>query len=155
MMDVESFIDWWIVNEVVMNGEPSTRKSSYVYKDREGLLTAGPVWDFDYYTFVPEFQVRFLNKWSLYYDRLFRDPAFVAQVKARWAELRPRFDVIPAYTRQLAARLRGSADMNNALWPINIRVNGDELMEYDAAVERLIEMFEGRLEWLDKHIAEL
>jgi hypothetical protein len=155
MMDVESFIDWWIVNEVVMNGEPSTRKSSYVYKDREGLLTAGPVWDFDYYTFVPEFQVRFLNKWSLYYDRLFRDPAFVAQVKARWSELRPRFDVIPAYTRQLAARLRGSADMNNALWPINIRVNGDELMEYDAAVERLIEMFEGRLEWLDKHIAEL
>jgi hypothetical protein len=34
-------------------------------------------------------------------------------------------------------------------------VNGDELMEYDAAVERLIEMFEGRLEWLDQHIAEL
>ena len=155
MMDVQSFIDWWIANELAMNGEPSTQKSSYVYKDRGGLLTAGPVWDFDYYTFVPEFQTRFLNKWSLYYERLFKDPVFVAQVKARWTELRPRFDVIPDYTRQLARRLRGSADMNNALWPINIRVNGDELMEYDAAVERLIEMFRGRLDWLDTNIAAL
>ena len=45
--------------------------------------------------------------------------------------------------------------MNNALWPINIRVNGDELMEYDAAVERLVEMFRGRLDWLDTNIAAL
>lgn len=155
LIDVQSFIDWWIVNELAMNGEPSTRKSSYMYKDRGGLLTAGPVWDFDYYTFVPEFQTRFLNKWSLYYGQLFKDPAFVAQVKSRWLELRPRFDAIPDYTRQLASQMRGAADMNNALWPINIRVNGDELMEYDEAVERLIDMYQGRLKWLDSHIAAL
>jgi len=138
-----------------MNGEPSTQKSSYVYKDRGGLLMAGPVWDFDYYTFVPEFQTRFLNNWSLYYKQLFKDPAFVAQVKARWAELRPRFDAIPDYVQQLAAQLKGSAEMNNALWPINIRVNGDELMDYDEAVDRLLTIYRGRLRWLDSHIQEL
>ncbi len=49
--DLESYIDYWFVQEVTMNGEIKHPKSVYSYIDGEGKLTAGPVWDFDWQTF--------------------------------------------------------------------------------------------------------
>jgi hypothetical protein len=47
-IDVNSFIDWWLVHELTHNGEPGWPKSSYMHKDKNDKLVAGPVWDFDY-----------------------------------------------------------------------------------------------------------
>lgn len=46
IMDVDSFIDHHVVN-VVMKNPDAFRLSGYMYQDREGRVTAGPVWDFD------------------------------------------------------------------------------------------------------------
>lgn len=46
VMDVDSFIDHHIVN-VVMKNPDAFRLSGYMHQNREGLLVAGPVWDFD------------------------------------------------------------------------------------------------------------
>ena len=46
ILDVDSFIDHHIVN-LVMKNPDALRLSAYLYKDREGLVHAGPVWDFD------------------------------------------------------------------------------------------------------------
>ncbi len=46
IMDSDSFIDHHIIN-VVMKNPDSFRLSAYMYQDREGLIVAGPVWDFD------------------------------------------------------------------------------------------------------------
>lgn len=50
-LHINSFIDWWIVYELCMNYEYRHPKSVYTYKDGDGKLHAGPVWDFDYQTF--------------------------------------------------------------------------------------------------------
>jgi hypothetical protein len=47
-IDIDTYIDWWLVHELAFNGEPNHPKSTYMHKDRNGKLKAGPVWDFDW-----------------------------------------------------------------------------------------------------------
>lgn len=51
LINVESFVDWWIVHELTMNNEFKHPKSVYMHQDGAGKLVAGPCWDFDYQTF--------------------------------------------------------------------------------------------------------
>lgn len=44
--DIDSMAMFWLVNEVMANND-SICFSRYAHKDRGGLLTFGPVWDFD------------------------------------------------------------------------------------------------------------
>ena len=50
LMNMESFVDWWIVHELMMNNEYKHPKSAYIHMDGNGKLVAGPCWDFDYQT---------------------------------------------------------------------------------------------------------
>lgn len=158
MMDVGSFIDWWMVNELAMNSEPYHPKSSYVYKDRLGKLTAGPVWDFDWGTFMPEKTTCYSARNAIYYERLFDDPVVVDEAKRRWTRFKPLFQQVPTYIRYRAAQLRRSDTVNHALWPYTEHpdgtVNGDYGMDYDEAVERLVDTYERKLQWLDNAIMQ-
>lgn len=46
-IDTLSFVDWWLVHELCMNAEPNGPRSCYARITRNGVLKAGPVWDFD------------------------------------------------------------------------------------------------------------
>ena len=45
--DIGSFVDLFIINEISMDVDAYIR-SAYYYKDRDGLLTAGPAWDYNF-----------------------------------------------------------------------------------------------------------
>ncbi|HJH65461.1 MAG TPA: CotH kinase family protein [Bacteroides mediterraneensis] len=61
-LDISSVIDYFFVQELVLNDEYRHPKSVYMYIDGEGKLTAGPVWDFDWQTFVDYDRVEALRK---------------------------------------------------------------------------------------------
>ena len=48
-MDLNSFVDFWLIQELMMNSETAHPKSCYHYINN-GKLYAGPVWDFDWNT---------------------------------------------------------------------------------------------------------
>lgn len=48
-MDLTSFVDYWLVQELMMNSETSHPKSCYNYLNN-GIMYAGPLWDFDWNT---------------------------------------------------------------------------------------------------------
>lgn len=158
LMDVGSFIDWWLVNELAMNSEAYHPKSAYVYKERLGKLTAGPVWDFDWGTFMPEKTTSYAARNAIYYERLFEDPVVVDETKRRWTRYKPLFQQVPAYIRSRAVQLRRSDAVNHALWPYaehpDGTVNGDQDMNYDEAVEQLVDVYEKKLQWLDSAIMQ-
>ncbi|MFQ8805538.1 MAG: CotH kinase family protein [Alistipes indistinctus] len=52
LLDTDSFIDWWIVQELTHNQDTRLPGSCCMNKDRLGKLKAGPVWDFDLTTFI-------------------------------------------------------------------------------------------------------
>ena len=56
-LDVNSVIDYFLVQELAFNNEYKHPKSVYMYMDGDGALTAGPVWDFDWQTFIIPDQV--------------------------------------------------------------------------------------------------
>lgn len=147
-LDVDSFIDYWIVFEVMCNHELGNPGSVYFHKDRGGKLFAGPCWDFDwgvlsFYTSGGD--RRLVNRHAIWYDRLFQDPAFLARAKARLQEVLPQLQTIPDYMEECRALLKDSAFLNFQLWDPagdasqnggNI-INGDENLSFDAAVDRL------------------
>lgn len=151
-LDVDSFIDYWFVYELTGNWEPQHPKSVYMHKDRGGVLKAGPVWDFDWETFVPYKTTTFATKEALYYKRLFEDRSFVARVKERWEMFKPRFEGVVQFIDSEASRLAVSGRLNDTMWKITMVVNGDEDLSYSAAVTRLKNTYAQKLRWLDEQI---
>lgn len=156
-MNLESYVDWWFVNELSMNGEIGHPKSCYMHKDANGKITAGPVWDYDWGTFTPGGTSSFIGKNGLYYPRLFADPEFVAMVKSRWAKFKPAFETkIPEFIEATKSKIKKSDAINAPMWPIGgSKPNGDESMSFDDAVARLKSAYLSKLYWLDAQIQNM
>ena len=162
-LDVDSFIDYWIVFEVMCNHELGNPGSVYMYKDRGGKLTAGPCWDFDwgilsFYTSGGNYGL--VNGKAIWYARLFEDPDFKARVRARFDELLPQLETIPDYMEECRQLLTESAKLNFAMWnpagDANMNggkiINGDENLTFEQAVERLKANYRTHLEVIRKNL---
>ena len=154
LIDVTSYIDWWLVHELSGNLEPNQPRSCYMYKKRDGKLYAGPVWDFDWGTFKPTYN-HFGIKSTLWYIYLFKYPEFKSAVKARWAEVEDTFRGIDQYIVDIADKTRESNELNLSKWPISSTVNGDESMPYDEAIARMREAYQHRLDRIDGNVSAM
>jgi hypothetical protein len=150
-IDVDSFIDYWIVFEVMGNHELGNPGSVYMHKDRGGKLVAGPCWDFDWgvlsYSTSPQARTGLINGNAIWYTRLRQDPAFEAKLIARFDELLPQLETIPDYMDECEKLLTASAKLNFAMWnpAEDGMINGDERMSFHDAVSRLKSIFKDRL----------
>lgn len=152
-MDLDTFADWWIVNELITNAESQQPKSVYMYKKSNGKLKAGPIWDCDYCTFYPGFATKYLGTVSLYYNQLYRDYQFRSLIREHWLRHREDFLRIPDFIDELGQKLASSDALNHPMWPIYYTVNEDENLDYTAAIERLKQTYSARFEWLDARLA--
>ena len=163
-IDVDSFIDYWITFEVMGNHELGNPGSVYMHKDRNGKLVAGPCWDFDWgilsYNTSPHARTGLVNGNAIWYARLRQDPAFNAKLKARFDELLPKLETIPAYIDECEKLLTESAKLNFAMWnPAEDAsqnggyiINGDENMSFHNAVARLKSIYQERLQVIPKNL---
>ena len=157
VIDVESFIDYWIVFEVMGNHELGNPGSVFYHCERGGKMKAGPCWDFDWgvlsYNANPVAQWGLVNGKACWYARLFEDPAFKAKVKARYEQLLPQLKTVLAYIDELGKQLEASAKLNFQMWNPSEDawtnggriINGDENIPYHDAVARLRSIYEERL----------
>ena len=163
-LDLESFADWWIVYELTMNYETREPNSCIFHKDMDtegavAKLKAGPVWDFDYGTYLPEFSYQYCTKYDVYYPRLFDDAGFRALVKERWnlakqaGVLTHVIETIDRNEQLLAA----SDKLNAPMWPITYtdNINGENLLNYHDAVQRLKQTLTHKFVWLETAINNL
>lgn len=150
-----TFIDWWIVMELTYNHEAINPGSCYMYKDRNGVLKAGPVWDFDWGTFVNK--PNFCAKEALWYPQFFKDPIFVSKVKERWMKFKPLFDEIPSLIEEKRSSLATSAELNDEMWSLqnSTDINADESMSFIDALGAMYNRYNDRLNWLDNQIKNM
>ncbi len=99
IIDVPSFLDFIIINELASNAD-GYQFSTYFHKDRNGKLRAGPVWDFDLtygndlfhwnlnrsFTYVWQFN-NGDNTGSRFWRDLYNTPTFKCYLTKRWKEL--------------------------------------------------------------------
>ena len=178
-IDVESFIDFFILNEL-SNNLDGYRLSTYLHKNRNEKLKIGPIWDFNlsfgngnycngdkYDTWTYKFNETCSDDFWLipfWWEKLLEDPYFVNKLKERWNELRKKelsdeniFQMIQNYISILknesGAVYRNYSKWNvigKYLWPNNYVGNS-----YESEIDYLIKWIAKRNNWLDKSINEL
>lgn len=157
-LDVDSSIDWFFVHELATNTEPYSSypwngpHSCYMYKDRDGKLMSGPVWDFDYHGFCPQFANQWQCTKAIYYPALLKDEKYRKRMRERWDMLKGKFQDFPKYVDEKVREIGLSESVNIKMWPINNNENGDETMTYDQAIERMKKAFQTKFEFLDKNL---
>lgn len=154
-LDAGTWADMFLVQELVGNWEPNHPKSFYVYKQRLGKLKAGPAWDFDWWTFTPNYMDKLVISEAVYYDRLLADPSFVRVLKEHWASHKESFAAIPDLIRTTASQLEISTEINFSMWSVTPDYAYDWNMASDDAIESMITCYQTKLAWLDNWIASL
>ena len=165
-IDVDSFIDYYIVQELTKNIDGNLRKSSFITKERGKKLEMYHLWDFDltlgncgyFWGGVGNGPENFWIKLDKWYPYLFKDPTFVKKVKARWNELMPEFEKIPAFIDEQAAIIEDARIRNFQRWSILESVDWvyfPSLGSYEKELEYLKEFYSSRLEWLDRELNKL
>ncbi|MDO4758435.1 MAG: CotH kinase family protein [Rikenellaceae bacterium] len=145
-MDLSSFIDFWLVQEIMMNSEVHHPKSCYSYINN-GKLYAGPVWDFDWNTLPTstsyseegyrynrsmlmtkdvKHSSSYPSKPStsdanyIWYPMLVKNADFTAMAAERWNTVKASLQArILTHIDQMKAQLAKSAAENSAMWPVD------------------------------------
>lgn len=153
LLDITSYIDWWLVHELTGNAEPNHPKSSYMYKKRDGKLYAGPVWDFDWGTFRAYSSTLLTS--ALWYGDLFKYSEFRNAVKERWSELQNTLSLIDEYIDSQSKLIEESNNANIVMWPLTGNANADEKLSFDDAIATMRAAYKHRLEVIGKYISNL
>lgn len=158
MIDIESFVDWYLVNEISKNADANMYTSCYMNLKRGCKLKMGPLWDFDVafgnYVHGNEDLNKIENfriKTAPWFNRMFEDPEFVSLVKYKfnvyYSNIPSIFETIDGYD----SFQKRSCLKNNQIWSTLCSSNSsDSEVEaaYAAKVSYLKNWLYGRLEWL-------
>lgn len=155
-MDMDSFADWYLVNEIAKNNDACLFSSCYMHLRRGDKLKMGPLWDFDIAFGNVNYNGTFSTdgfwiKKATWFSRLFQDPAFVTKVKERFDYFYSRKDDIMNEINTNAQYLKYSAQENNNKWHTLYTYtwpNYDIWGSYLNEVQSMKEWLNARFEWL-------
>lgn len=157
----ETFINWYLVNELLKNNDAIFFSSVFMFKDVNSKLSMGPIWDFD-------IAIGNMNEnnnhdpqgwWireSRWISRMFEDPAFEQKVKDRWNTLKgEQVNTIFTFINETATYLERSQKENfnkwgvlyNYTWP-NPTVSGS----YESEVQSMKQWLQKRINWMDSQL---
>ena len=156
-IDLGSIVDQWLIYEITATPEPARGPYSfYMYKKQgDTKFYGGPLWDFDFMSFIRTTQNQWVNKTAGWIPFLWECPEFKATVKAHWDMYKADFyDIQSRYIDEQEQYLLHSAEKNWAIHHQNLmddgrRENGDETLSSTDAIQRLREVLKTRLDWLD------
>jgi hypothetical protein len=161
-IDVDSFINIYLVQELFKNQDAANFSSIYLFKDTNGKLKMGPAWDFDLgagnvnYSEAKNPVGWWVRPDSPWFRRLFEDPAFTAKVKLRWNQLKAKqIDSLLPFIDQTATGLQASQAQNFKIWDIlNTEVwpNNVVMGSYAGEIRYLKLWLKTRISWMDSQI---
>lgn len=173
-IDVDSWVDYYIIQEFLVNNDMCS-KSTYLYKDKGGKLTIGPVWDFnnvcDNYI-ATQFSTEgfFFAESKIWYEMLLKDKIFVRKVQNRYKELRKTYlneDYLNKYIDETIKYLGEAVERNFSVWGYTFeRENQKSALKYLKPIDRNPESYEQAVEqyrqfmikrgkWLDDNMQTL
>ena len=146
-MDLTSFVDFWLVQELMMNSETKHPKSCYNYLNN-GKMYAGPLWDFDWNTLPTSstyseesysYTTSILSKNKAYHKRsgyptapnssdknyiwypmLVKNATFKALAAERWNAVKGAIQAyVDAEIPRVQAAIAKSEAENNKMWPVD------------------------------------
>lgn len=179
-IDVNSFLDYFIVSEVARNVD-AFKKSVYFFKDKDskgGKINAGPVWDFDWawknIWDCSTFQATDGSGWSHRINdcpniwpnsngwmvRLLQDENFANALNKRYFELRKSHlsnEYLNSYIDSVQNLANEAQARHYSKWPIlGTSIGAPEVdsqpSTYAGQVTKFKDWIQTRLTWLDGHM---
>lgn len=149
-MDITSFVDFLLVQDLMMNSEMKHPKSCYSYINN-GKLYAGPVWDFDWNTLPTSTSyseegysytksIVSYGSWSyqnsaqsspstsdenyIWYPRLMASNEFMQVAAQRWAGVQGQLSEVLTHIDEVKAQIAKSEAENAKMWPVDSKKTG-------------------------------
>ena len=164
-IDVESTINWYLINELGKNVDAHMRASVFFYKDKNGKLKTGPLWDFDLAFANNNDDPVVMREDGLYiaqavwFNRFLSDEDFKSRVRERYDELSSLFYRIPQILDKNARQLieSGAIQRNFERWDILGKKVWWADVEpypktYDGEVRRLVDWIKARNSWMNVNL---
>lgn len=162
-IDVDSFVNWYLVNEITKNVDSKGYSSIYLYKDKNGKLSIGPVWDYDRafgninYDGCDEFEGWWVKE-GTWYSKMFQDTKFVNLVKNRYEEMMPVInDIVNMMDRQ-ANTVSSSRIVNYTRWDITDKLsihNPVATGSYESEMNHLKNWTSNRISWMNSELGNV
>ena len=152
-IDMESFVDYYIINEFCQNYDAGFR-STYLYKPLGEPFRIGPVWDFDG-AFDNFFQVSIRPDYmelasSVFYAALTQAPTFNDMCARRYAELRRDLlseESLCGMIQDIGDYLGSAAERNTRLWYQKDRAY------FEKSLQEMQEYIIARGNWMDENFS--
>ena len=162
-IDMDSFVDWYIVNELYKNIDSYFKKSCYMYRDAQGKFFMGPVWDFDLALGgTGSDNVRdpegFHTSSQRWYRQLRIMPEFEQALRARWTQLRNDgvLDSFFSEYNEILDVISNSAEENMKVWqyrPFN-DINGKTIYTRNMEIDYVRQFYAERVVWMDQMLSD-
>lgn len=167
LMDIPSFIDYMLLQELVYNVEVDAPRSIYMHKDKGGKWFMGPLWDFDAgfdfdwgtmmtgHNYFASYKELVLGtdpanliggyKVPKFFVDLFKNKRFVSEYKARWKEIK-EFVLLEWWetTTLYAENASDAMKRDFQRWPID--------KNYTTEIKRMKSWLANRCHYLDSVI---
>lgn len=172
-IDVESFIDYFIINELFSNYD-SGYHSTYIYKEAYGKLKMGPVWDFDSAFDNYKKQQQKIDSTAMHdapwFKELLKDPEFTRKLIERYNLLRKDIlsnDNIINYIDEITEYLGPAIDRDWKVWGdfytseylseyvIDGEIKDRNTKSYDEEINKIKDNIINHGKWLDEDIDSL
>jgi hypothetical protein len=165
-IDQPAAADYFILTELAKNPD-GYRTSFYFHIPVDGLITFGPIWDFDLAFGVSQWDDgtrvegwQYEHQEARYFGQLLAADTFRKLIQTRWQQLRQAelsdaafATLVNAYVARIGP---DAIEANNELWPVSA---GDTILglapevagltEYNQVVDYLIDYGQSRMQWID------
>ena len=169
LLDIDSYIDYYLIQEFCLNGDAYRTDSTHFYKVRNGKLYFGPLWDFDYVSWAGDkldVEGWVSADYAPWFVPLLHDDAFRERLMERWEILK---EILTAYISDggtldmyadsiYTAQLANYTAVSSFIWDEEIPGFTEELgdpITFDSEIRRLKTWISERLAWVDANIDEL
>lgn len=161
VIDIPSFIDFMILNELSSNAD-AYQYSTFFHKDRSGKLRAGPVWDFDLTygndLFLWNFDRSHYDVWQFdnknntgarFWKDLFDNELYRCYLSKRWKELNAgngplNYQSLSAKIDQIVAHISEAAVRENERWKT--------IPNHAQEITKMKEWLQHRINWLNSNL---
>ncbi len=171
IVDVQSMIDYLLIQEYIYNVEIAAPRSIYIHKDKgdDALWTFGPLWDFDAgydfdwghmttgHIFFTDYRetvlgtdpARHISNYDYvpsFFTDMWKSKEFVSDVKARWKQIRPRIiSEFWAETKRYADAAAEAMECDAQRWPID--------KKYGTEINRMEKWLNSRAVFMDNIVS--
>ena len=168
-IDLYSFADWWIVEELAKNTDSQFYSSCYMYfNPADKKFHMGPVWDFDLGfgnnmvdVNTEGFQADAASNGANWILELRKSEKFMNIVKERWNECKPLIEsYFSGEYEENLSNIKKDVDVNFIRWPIlgksvwKAPNDCETRKDYDSEVEYFKTWKDNRINWLSSKFEE-